>query len=219
MRNKFFLLCGMLAPVVYVGAVIMGGVKRPGYSHIAQFVSELIEAEAPNKALLDPLFAVYNALTIAFGIGLYTHVRANSWHKGKVSGSLGALILVTEGLFGFATVFFPQDPRGAPATSTGITHIVLAGLSSLTTILSMALMGFWCRAIPRLRGYSLYSFVSAIVVFISGGVAAYTGATLSPIVGLMERITIGGFLQWLFVMAWKLYTTHSSEMEPSVNLR
>jgi hypothetical protein len=43
-------------------------------------------------------------------------------------------------------------------------------------------------------------------VFISGGAAGYTGAILSPILGLMERITIGGFLQWLFVIALKLYT-------------
>jgi Protein of unknown function (DUF998) len=94
MRNKLFLLCGMLAPVVYVGAVIMGGVLRPGYSHISQFVSELIEAGAPNKSLLDPLFALYNLLTIAFGIGLFTSVRAMSKNKGKVSGSLGALVYV-----------------------------------------------------------------------------------------------------------------------------
>ncbi len=206
MRNKIFFLSGMLAPVVYVVAVIAGGVRRPGYSHISQFVSELLEAGAPNKSLLNPLFALYNLLTIAFGIGLFVKIRDVNQSKGKKSGLLGALVLVAEGIFGFLTVFFPQDRRNAPVTSTGITHIVLAGLSSLTTLLSMMLMGFWFRAIPRLRGYGIYSFISAMVVFISGGAAAYTGARLSPILGLMERITIGGFLQWLFVIAAKMYT-------------
>src|SRR2546426_11113330 len=116
MRNKLFMLWGMLAPVVYVGAVIVGGVKRPGYSHRSHFVSELLEAGAPNKSLLNPLFALYNLLTLSFGIGLYARVRAMRQHKGEVSGSLGALVLVAEGLFGFVTVFFPQDPRGAPVT-------------------------------------------------------------------------------------------------------
>jgi hypothetical protein len=55
-------------------------------------------------------------------------------------------------------------------------------------------------------------------VFISGGAVAYTGAILSPILGLMERITIGRFLQWLFVIALKLYTLQTTEasaaMEP-----
>jgi Protein of unknown function (DUF998) len=209
MRNKLLFLSGMLAPVVYIAAVIVGGVRRPGYSQISHFVSELLEAGAPNKSLLNPLFALYNLLTMAFGIGLFAKARNMSQSKGKVSGVLGALVLVAEGLFGFLTVFFPQDPRNSPITSTGIIHIVLAGLSSLTTILSMTLMGFWFRTIRLLHGYSIYSFISAIVVFISGGAAAYTGARLSPILGLMERITIGGFLQWLFVIAMKLLTLQS----------
>jgi uncharacterized protein DUF998 len=211
MRNKIFMLCGMLAPVVYVIAVIIGGRLRPGYSHKSQFVSELIESGAPNKSLLNPLFALYNLLTIASGIGLFTRLRAMSENKGKVSGSLGALVLVAEGIFGFVTVFFPQDPRGAPVTSRGKIHIALAGLSSLTTILTMLLMGFWFRTIARWRGYSIYSFISGIIVFISGGLAAYTGATNSRILGIMERITIGGFLQWLFVIALKLFSAQASK--------
>jgi len=213
MRNKILMLCGMLAPVVYVIAVIIGGILRPGYSHRSRFVSELIEAGAPNKSLLNPLFALYNLLTIAFGIGLFTRVRAMSKNEGKVSGSPGALLLVAEGIFGFLIVFFPQDPRGAPVTSTGKIHIALAGLSSLTTILTIFLMGFWFRTISRWRGYSIYSFISGIVVFISGGLAAYTGATLSPILGLMERITIGGYLQWLFVVALKLFSAQTPGSE------
>ncbi len=214
MRNKILMLCGMLAPIVYVIAVIIGGILRPGYSHRSQFVSELIESGAPNKSFLNPLFALFNLLTIAFGIGLFTRVRAVSQSKGKVSGSLGALILMAEGLFGFVTVFFPQDPRGAPVTSRGKIHIVLAGLSSLTSILTMVLMGFWFRTIRRLRGYSIYSFTSAIIVFISGGLAAYTGATSSPILGIMERITIGGYLQWLFVVAVKLFSAQAPDASP-----
>jgi hypothetical protein len=219
MRNKFFFICGMLAPIVYVGAVIVGGVKRPGYSHTARFVSELLEAGAPNKSLLNPLFALYNLFTMAFGIGLFFKVRSISQSKGKMSGVLGAVVLVAEELFGYLTVFFPQDPRGVAVTSTGIVHIVLAALSSLTTMLSMTLMGFWFRMISGLRNYSIYSFISAIVVFISGGAAAYTGATLSPILGLMERITIGGFLQWLFVIAAKLYTLEAPEASAVIKSR
>ncbi len=78
MRNKFFLLCGMLAPVVYVGAVIVRGVKRPGYSHRSHFVCDLLEAGAPNKSSLNPLFALYNLLTIACGIRLFAKVRGMS---------------------------------------------------------------------------------------------------------------------------------------------
>jgi hypothetical protein len=64
MRNRILMLCGILAPIVYAVAVVLGGIVRPGYSHISQFISELIAAGAPNKSLLDPPFALYNLLTI-----------------------------------------------------------------------------------------------------------------------------------------------------------
>lgn len=137
----------MLAPVVYVVAVLIGGILRPRYSQISRFVSELLEAGAPNKALLNPLFALYNLFTIAFGIGLYRRVQSRSEPRGRVSGSLGALVLVAEGLSGLLTVFFPQYPRGTPVTSVGIIHIVLAGLISAEIALAA---GFFSRSLrPR----------------------------------------------------------------------
>ncbi len=137
MRNKLLMFSGILAPLAYVVAVLVGGILRPSYSHITQYVSELIEAGAPNKTILDPLFAIYNILTIAFGIGLFLYIRGVSENRRKMVGMIGALILVAEGIFGFVAVFFPQDPVGSPATTTGNMHIILASLSSLTTMLAM----------------------------------------------------------------------------------
>jgi hypothetical protein len=199
------MLCGILAPIVYAAAVVLGGILRPGYSHISQFVSELIAAGAPNKSLLDPLFALYNLLTIAFGLGLVMTVRASSETR-KVIGILGALVLMAEGVFGLVTIFFPQDPIGAPSTSTGMMHIILASMSSLTTMLSILLMGFWFSKQPGMQSYGLYSFLSVAFVFVFGILALVTGANRSPILGLMERLTIGGVLQWLLVIALKFYS-------------
>lgn len=205
MRNKILTLSGVLAPLAYVMAVIVGGILRPGYSHIAQYVSELIETGAPNKAILDPLFAIYNILTIAFGIGLFLYVRDILETRRKMVGIVGVLVLIAEGIFGFLTVFFPQDPIGSPATATGSMHIVLASLSSLTTLLAMLFLGLWFRVIPSLRHHGVYSFVSLGIVFVSGGLAASTIAHPGPVNGLIERITIFGFIQWLFVIGLRMY--------------
>ncbi len=212
MRNKILMLCGILAPIVYALMVVLGGILRPGYSHVAQAVSDLIATGAPNKSLLDPLFGVYNLLTLAFGVGLLQLVRSHNRNRGKVVGTLGALFLVAESVFGFVTLFFPEPSGGMSAaiTSTGSMHIVFAGLSSLTTMLAILLMGFWFRNSQGLRGYGLYSFISVAVVFLSGGLAAITVANQSPIAGLVERITIGGFLQWLLVIALNLYSTEKT---------
>ena len=151
MNKKHIILSGLLAALVYCIAVAIGGAIRPGYSHISQFVSELIGAGAPNKGLLDPMFAVYNILTAVFAWSFYELVRTQGGNTKKAIGIAGTLILFAQGIFGLATLFFPQDPVGAPFTTTGTLHIVLAGLSSLTTMVGMLLVGFWLRADPQLN--------------------------------------------------------------------
>jgi len=202
MKHRLLLFCGILAPVVYVGTVIVGGAIRPGYSHIAQAVSELIESGAPNKPVLDALFIVYNLLASAFGLGMFAVIRARGGNKGKTSGSWGALLLVAIGVLGLAmTLFFPMDPRNAQATLAGTMHLVLAGIISLGTMLTILLIGLWLRNDPRLGKYWTYSLITDIVVFVSGGLAAASAASASKFMGFFERVTIGAFLQWVLVMA------------------
>jgi hypothetical protein len=210
MRRSYLLLCGVLAPLVYVGAVMLGGLLRPGYSHISHAISELIAAGAPNTTLLIPLFTLYDILLAAFGAGLLLAVRAHSEKRGTRAGSWGALVLVVAGILGvLMNLFFPQDPGGPPVTLTGTVHVALAGVLSLGTMLAMLRTGLWLRHLPGVRAYWIYSLVSLAVVFASGGLGAAAIATSSPYLGLVERVTIGAFIQWVFVIALRLVTAAS----------
>jgi hypothetical protein len=51
-------------------------------------VSDLIATNAPNKSLLDPLFALYNLLVIAFALSLFQKVHGDDHDRGKVVGKL-----------------------------------------------------------------------------------------------------------------------------------
>jgi len=203
MRSRSLALCGVLAPLLYIGTVIIGGFLRPSYNHISQAVSDLIATGAPNKALLDPLFSLYNLLSIGFAVGLFQYVHSDFQQPRKLVGEIGAFVLIAQGIIGLATLFFPEPAGGMTAaiTSTGKLHIVFAGLSSLTTMLSILLMGLWFKVSQRHRKYASYSFLSVAIVFLTGGLAAVCVAHQSPFAGLVERITIGGFMQWLFVIA------------------
>jgi hypothetical protein len=198
MKHQKLMWSGIIAPVFYLTAVILGGALKPDYSHIANFVSELIESGAPNTIILHPLFIFYNIFTGIFAFGLFYVVSGRSKVTDLLnSGNYGAIVLGAEALFGFITIFFPQDPVGTAVTPTGTIHIILAGLSSLTTMGAMLLMVFWFKNIPGLKRLSTYSLVSLVIVFGSGGFAAYTAASGGPIAGLLERVTIGAFLQWM----------------------
>jgi hypothetical membrane protein len=206
--KKTYAISGILAPLFYVITVIIGSLLRPGYSQISQAISELIESGAPNKTLLDLLFIFYNSLIIVFGYWLFKQLKI----KGRYNVQIGAIMLLIIGVLGLAmTMFFPMDPRGTEATLPGTIHLILAGVLSLLTILTILFTGFGFKDFPLLANLKLYSLITAIVVVASGGMAAFGASTESAYMGLFERITIGAFLQWIFVVALRLFLVKEKE--------
>ena len=59
------------------------------------------------------------------------------------------------------------------------------------------------------------------LIFVSGGLGAAAIATSSSYLGLVERVTIGAFIQWVFVIALKLSVpsaaTYLSGAQPGVS--
>ena len=208
LKEKLLSAAGVAGPLVYVLAVVLGGALRPGYSHMGQAISELIEAGAPNQTLLDALFVFYNLLVGAFAFRLLL------WKTpvGQRFQKIGAWMLAVTSFVGLLMpLFFPMDPRGAPATSAGTVHLVLAGVSSLGTMLSILFIGLWFKVQERLDGITLFSFLSLTIVFVSGLIAAVCVGKASPLMGLAERITIGAFLVWVFVLAIRTFFVKEEE--------
>ncbi|MCC6614064.1 MAG: DUF998 domain-containing protein [Anaerolineae bacterium] len=204
MKARWLLGCGLLAAIVYVVTVVLGGALRPGYSHIAEPISELTAAGAPNKLLLDLLFLIYNLLVIAFGVGVYGRMGA------ALTGKITGVALIVSGICGvLLQLFFPQDPGGAQAavTTTGTLHIVFAGIAALATMIATLCAALWLRKQPNMGSYVIYSLISLVVILIAGGLGAGAATSGNPQFGLIERVTIGAFILWLAVMSIKLYTT------------
>jgi hypothetical protein len=90
MKLRYFFLCGMIAPVLFILTAILGGALRPGYSHIANTVSELFSPGSPNKPLLDAFHTIFAILLILFGVcgnissrclGLSSHISRPDAHQ------------------------------------------------------------------------------------------------------------------------------------------
>jgi Protein of unknown function (DUF998) len=202
--KKLLMLCGCSAAVIYVGTVILGGLLRPGYSHISMAISELVADGAPNRSLLSSLFLLYNALLTIFGIGLFLQV--NSQTGKKRSGIIGSLALVLVGMAGILMeLVFAQEPGGTATTFIGIMHFVMAGIASLGTMVALLGIGLWFRNIPELKSYVLYSIISFAIIFVSGGSSVPAMANHSQLFGLIERITIGTFILWMFMIGLKMF--------------
>ena len=204
MNRRLLFLCGMIAPVLFLFTAILGGAIRPGYSHMSDTVSELFSPGSPNKPLLDTLHTIYALLLALFGIGVLQFVRGSA--QSTRAGVIGASMFIAMALLSVTTAtIFPQDAWGSPPTFPGEMHILLSGLLSLLSLLSMVLVGIWIDRTGVFPGFKTYSFITVGVVVLSAGFFATNLG--SPIMGLTERITIlVGFL-WTFVLAlWMFFS-------------
>jgi hypothetical protein len=196
-RTNIWIIGGALAPLVYLIAVVLGGVLTPGYSHIAGPVSALIMNGAPAATVLIPLFALYNALLIAFAFTMRDAFR----DKGVRLSLVAPIALAAVAIAGVLMLIYPMDPLGLPTTETGRLHLWFAATAAFLTMVAVLLTAASLRRHPGWQGLAWYSYASVAAIAVAGIWAATTAGELSPLMGLAERIVIAAFLQWLLVVA------------------
>lgn len=208
MLRKILVSCGVVAPVLYVVTAIVGAALRPNdYSHIVNAISELLSNGAPNKAVLNVVFNIYNALLLVFAIGAYFAMK-NLPRTCRVA--MGILIGIQ--VLSFSWGFFPMDPLGAEATFAGTMHNILGGVVALATIIMPILMGLGLRRLDGFNRYAVYSFISSAIIFTSGLMGVILAGQGVQLFGLFERITIGTYEVWIFVTAMKLLATQQEAL-------
>ncbi len=188
--------------LLYIFLYILGGALRPGYSQIADSVSELLSPGSPNKPLLDTLNVTFALLYASFGIGVFQFIR-ESEHDALI-GRIGAGMIIAVGVASVGSAIFPQDATGTPATVPGVLHIIMVFAFQIPgAILSTLLVGIWLRRTGIFPGFGIYSYISSGVIVLSGILAGPTVGT--PIMGLVERISALAVHQWVFMLALKLF--------------
>ena len=115
MNQKILYLCGMLVPLVYFFMYVLGGMLRPGYSHLTESVSELLSPGSPNKSVLDIINIIFAMFYTVFGIGVFLFVLSSEHNT--LLGRIGAGLIIVVGLASIGSAIFPQDASGTPATA------------------------------------------------------------------------------------------------------
>ncbi len=203
-KLKILALCGILAPIVYITALVVGNILDSSYSQIGKTVSELIQQGAPNLYLLNAIFVIYNILTIPFALGMFYDLQ-KGWARNVIF-----VALVINGILGVAwTLFFPLDVGGKSVSLTGQLHLIVGAL--VVPLIFALELSFWrsAKKDSRWKGYDKFSLAIFAVTFVFG--LATVALVNSDIRGLLERITTGSFLLWVEVLAIRLYS-HSKSL-------
>lgn len=189
---------GIIGPLIYILVVIIGGAIRSDYSFLYNTISELTTLNAPNLLLISILFGIYNLSLIIFGTGTFMDHEIGIGKKYKAATFLLAVI----GLLGLLLLFFPQDPRNVVPTFKGSIHIIIAGITSIFTLISVLLLGLNFNRNKEMKNFAIYSFISFFIILISGGMTAASVGSNSSFGGLFEWITIFIFILWVIVFAY-----------------
>ncbi|HEX6760810.1 MAG TPA: DUF998 domain-containing protein [Propionibacteriaceae bacterium] len=190
--RKALLACGALSGLVYIGWHEIAALQWEGYSRVSNAISELELSGSPSKWVLDPWHGiVYNALVIAFGIGVWR--SAQDKRALRVVGGLQILAGATAPLW----MLFGEASLAA--------HLILSVIGISTMLGSMAFSAVAFHSWFRL--YSLLSLAAVVTFF--GLALSYApevrAGQPTPFIGLYERIAFGAYFLWLFVLVALLW--------------
>jgi hypothetical protein len=201
--RRVLLVCGLLSSLVYVGIDQLAAIRHADYHDFAsQTISELFARGAPTKPLVDPLFILYDVLTIAFGVGVWMSAR------GKRALRVAAACLIGIGVAGLPGPWlFPMNLRGVDGDES---HIAGTGV---IVLLILVALGFGAFAFG-LR-FRVFSFATLVTTLAFGALTGFQARGLvtgdpTPWIGVTERICIGAFLVWVAVLAISLLRARES---------
>jgi hypothetical membrane protein len=184
---------GVLAPLVFLGAVIVTAAGRPEYHHATQAISELGEVGARNAALMNyGGFLLYGALIVGLAVALHQGIRRGpgDW--------LGPLLLLLYGLAYIGVAFARCNPgcTGESHTAGEQVHFLLSRIIILTAVATPFVL------YPRLAKDPAWTSLSPLVAILP--TIAYL-LFLLPVPGLtsgwQQRAFFGFTLGWVLSLA------------------
>lgn len=203
------LMCGILAPIIFVFIFLIDGATRVGYDPLYHSVSSLSLGDRGWLQISN--FVISGLLMTAFAVGLRHALRPGR-------GSLWGPLLF--GIFGVSLIFsgvFVMDPMqgyplGAPAGvfSEGVSwHHTLHDVFGLLVFTSLPIASlvlsrrfFKDRATRGWFAYSLMTGVAMALLFLAYGTAWEEDASFA---GLIQRITLIVGLSWTALLAWHFH--------------
>lgn len=191
--TKALLICGLLAPLAYVGTDLLAAALYPGYSFVEQAPSELFAIGAPTSRVVVRGFSLSSLLFVAFACGVWRAVG-----ESRLLRTL-AVLVAANGVDSLVLWQFPMHMRGAAPGFTDKMHVILAinPFVLLSIAFGVAAFRSWFR---------FYSVATIVVLVVLATVALLYVPQVAaheptPWLGLSERSSQYAHLLWHAVLA------------------
>jgi hypothetical protein len=192
-------VCGFIAAALALIVPVAAGHVEPGYSHRAQFISELGAQGAANGALVSLAgFGSIGALVLAFLALAYRSFPAG---RRTAAATLG-VAMVSVGYL-ISAVF--RCDAGCPSTGSvsQVLHNAFGLLEYVGAIAGFALLGASFRESTEWRALAPVCTVAAVVVGVAF-VALLTPA-LTPVRGVSQRVAETAIFGWIAIVSASLW--------------
>ncbi|MHB1345563.1 MAG: DUF998 domain-containing protein [Thermoleophilia bacterium] len=194
---RVLLLCGVASSVVYSVTEILASMRWAGYHWADRMVSDLLAVSAPTRSFIVGPMLAYNALVLAFGIGVWLSRR------NRAQG-VTAILLIAYAIAGvIGLLVFPLDYNRAG--SGAAMHMV-----ATFTLIILMFAFIVSAAVGSGRGFRIYSVLTVLIIIggavLSGMQVPRLEAGLpTPGLGLFERLNIYAMLLWVIAYSVTLW--------------
>lgn len=193
-KQKIFVICGIVAPIIFILLVVVASILRPGYSQTYNFLSDL--GIGHYATIQNINFVIFGLLTIGFALGLQGGLPSP---KGRALKA-GVWLVLISGLGVLFAGVFPENYLG------GSPHNIVSATAFLTIIAAQLLIWRGLKNANdavwgRYRTYSLISGFLSIILLLVLRVAI--GGDYQ---GLAQRAFLAVPWIWIEVTALRLYS-------------
>jgi hypothetical protein len=199
--KRLLLYGGMLSPLLYLAADVIGGLLTPGYVFREQAVSELLMVGAEYRGLTVTLVFASSIAGILFGVGLVLHFN---YGRSKLLFIGSVLMIVSALSTSMTSTAFPQDPIDGEVTFAGTMHLTLVGINVVISIVFILMLGIGLNKEFGWKTFRIYSFITLALMALGGVISVQFIANDIHYLGVSERLSIYAYLVWSAVMAWML---------------
>ena len=206
MKRELLYYAGYGAGIFYLLGDFIGGTITPDYSYITNAVSELIQSGAEDRIFLSSFLVLHAVMIILFAIGIIIQYS----YKQSKSIFIGGILLLVVGInHVMSSSLFPMDPIGTESTLTGVMHLILLGVSVISTFILIPLLGIGLKRSYNGKYFYIFTFVCFAIILFTGFMTPVVLASGFEVMGLTERIVAYTFYIWMVGLAFLLINEKS----------